>query len=223
MRRSFVFCFLLSAAVLVGCKPTGVIRDAYGNQSSTITINTNTTSAPSITNQNSNTQAMPEIAYTKDTRAIITTNLGKITVAFYEESPKTVSNFLQLAKQGFYDGTKFHRVIKDFMIQGGDPNSKTDNRASWGTGGPGYKFADEFNDHPLVLGSLAMANSGPNTNGSQFFIVTAQATPWLDGKHTNFGYVVEGQAVVDAIESSATNSQDQPRSDVVIQSIEVTE
>jgi len=156
-------------------------------------------------------------------QAIIKTNLGDITVEFYaDESPKTVQNFITLAQQGFYDGTKFHRVIKDFMIQGGDPLTKDDSKKSyWGTGDPGYKFADEFNNHPLVRGSLAMANSGPNTNGSQFFIVTAESTPWLDGKHTNFGQVVSGLETVDKIEASPTDSADRPLNAVVIEKIEL--
>ena len=156
-------------------------------------------------------------------QAIIKTNLGDITVKFYsEDSPITVNNFLNLAKNGFYNNTKFHRVIKDFMIQAGDPLSKEDSMASrWGTGGPGYKFKDEFNNHKLVKGSLAMANSGPNTNGSQFFIVTADATSWLDGKHTNFGEVINGMDVVEKIEASKTGVQDRPLENIVINSIEL--
>ncbi len=156
------------------------------------------------------------------TGAILKTNFGDITVKFYgAESPKTVNNFLTLAKNGFYDGTKFHRVIPDFMIQGGDPNSKDDDWSNDGMGGPGYKFADEFNDHPLVRGSLAMANAGPDTNGSQFFIVTKDFTPWLDGKHTNFGYVTEGMDAVDKIEKVEVNERDHPTEDVIIESIEL--
>lgn len=154
--------------------------------------------------------------------AILKTNLGDITVEFYgKESPKTVNNFLTLAKSGFYDGTRFHRVIKDFMIQGGDPNSKDDDWSNDGTGGPGYKFADEFNNHKLVRGSLAMANAGPDTNGSQFFIVTAPATPWLDGRHTNFGRVTAGMEVVDKIEGLKVNENDHPLDDATINSIEL--
>lgn len=154
--------------------------------------------------------------------AVIKTNLGDITVEFYgKDSPKTVNNFLNLAKLGFYDGTRFHRVIKDFMIQGGDPNSKSDDWSTHGTGGPSYRFADEFNSHKLVKGSLAMANAGPNTNGSQFFIVTAAETPWLNGLHTNFGQVTEGMDVVTKIEASQTNQNDHPLEDVTIQSIEL--
>jgi len=154
--------------------------------------------------------------------AIIKTNFGDITVKFYtKESPVTVNNFLNLAKSGFYNGTKFHRVIKDFMIQGGDPNSKDDDWSNDGRGGPGYQFQDEFNQHKLVKGSLAMANSGPDTNGSQFFIVTAAATSWLDGKHTNFGYVTAGMDVVEKIEKVAVNENDHPTEDVIINSIEL--
>ncbi len=154
--------------------------------------------------------------------AIIKTNQGDIKVKFYnEESPLTVNNFLNLAKKGFYDKTKFHRVIKDFMIQGGDPNSKDDDWSNDGTGDPGYKFKDEINSYKLVRRSLAMANSGANTNGSQFFIVTAAATTWLDGKHTNFGKVVEGMDVVDKIEASKVNENDHPLKDVTIESIEL--
>ena len=156
--------------------------------------------------QNDNQQQLEDL--TKEySQAIFKTSLGNITVKFYsEDSPITVNNFLNLAKKGFYNNTKFHRVIKDFMIQGGDPLSKEDSIASrWGTGGPGYKFEDEFNNHKLIRGSLAMANSGPNTNGSQFFIVTADATPWLDKKHTNFGEVVDGIDIVEKIEESKNN------------------
>ena len=154
--------------------------------------------------------------------AVFKTNKGDITVEFYgQDSPKTVENFLKLANDGFYNGTKFHRVIADFMIQGGDPNSKGDNELTYGTGGPGYTFDDEFNTKPLVRGSLAMANAGPNTNGSQFFIVTAEATPWLDGRHTNFGQVTQGMNVVDAIEGTQTNNRDLPLDPIVIESIEL--
>jgi len=154
-------------------------------------------------------------------QAIIKTNFGDIGVAFYsQDSPLTVNNFLNLAKKGFYNGTKFHRVIKNFMIQGGDPLSKDDNWSDDGTGGPGYQFQDEINGHKLVRGSLAMANSGANTNGSQFFIVTAESTPWLDGKHTNFGYMVSGMDVIEKIEAVEINKNDHPLQDVIIESIE---
>ncbi len=153
-------------------------------------------------------------------QALIKTNLGDIKVRFYgNESPNTVNNFLNLAKLGFYNGTKFHRVISGFMIQAGDPNTKTVNTATYGTGGPGYSFADEINTQKLVKGSLAMANSGPNTNGSQFFIVSADSTPWLDGAHTNFGEVVEGMSVVDTIDKTKTGDRDLPLNDVIIREI----
>lgn len=152
--------------------------------------------------------------------AEIETNFGKIKVKFYNaEAPTTVNNFMKLSDRKFYDGTKFHRVIKDFMIQGGDPNSKDDDWSNDGMGGPGYKFQDEFNSHKLVRGSLAMANSGPNTNGSQFFIVTAASTPWLDGKHTNFGEVISGMDAVDKIENVSKNEKDHPTKDVTITNI----
>lgn len=155
-------------------------------------------------------------------QAKIKTTLGDITVKFYaSDSPMTVNNFLNLAQAGFYDGTKFHRVIKDFMIQGGDPLSKEANAALWGTGGPGYKFNDEINSHKLVAGSLAMANAGANTNGSQFFIVTATATSWLDGHHTNFGEVVSGMDVVRKIEAVETGVNDRPAEDVMINGVEL--
>ena len=132
--------------------------------------------------------------------AILHTNAGPITVSFFDDdAPKTVENFRKLAADGFYDGLIFHRVIKDFMIQGGDPEGT-------GTGGPGYTFEDEFNDHKVVRGALAMANAGPNTNGSQFFIVTTDAAPWLDGKHTVFGEVTSGMDAVDAIEGTETGA-----------------
>lgn len=155
-------------------------------------------------------------------QAILHTNYGDIKVAFYsQESPLTVNNFLNLAKSDFFNQVKFHRVIKGFMIQGGDPNSKDDDWSNDGYGGPGYKFKDEINSHKLVRGSIAMANSGPNTNGSQFFIVTAESTPFLDGGYTNFGYVVDGMSAVDAIENLPTNENDHPTKDAIISSVEL--
>ena len=144
---------------------------------------------------------------------------GKITLELFPAAaPKTVENFIKLAKAGFYDGTKFHRVIKDFMIQGGDPNSKGDDKSIYGQGGPGYTFPDEINEHQVARGALAMANAGPNTNGSQFFIVTAAATPWLDGKHTVFGQVKEGMETVAVIENSTTDPArgNHPLEDIIL-------
>jgi cyclophilin family peptidyl-prolyl cis-trans isomerase len=147
---------------------------------------------------------------------MIHTNHGPIEVELFDEdAPKTVENFRKLAEEGFYEDVIFHRVIPDFMIQGGDPTGT-------GTGGPGYTFEDEFNDHKVERGALAMANAGPNTNGSQFFIVTTPAAPWLDGKHTVFGRVTSGMDAVDSIEKTETNAQDKPLSDAVIERVELT-
>jgi cyclophilin family peptidyl-prolyl cis-trans isomerase len=148
-------------------------------------------------------------------KAKMQTTQGTIELELFDEdAPKTVSNFRKLAGEGYYDGVIFHRVIPDFMIQGGDPEGT-------GTGGPGYTFEDEINQHKVVRGSLAMANSGPNTNGSQFFIVTADAAPWLDGKHTVFGQVTAGMDAVDAIESQPTGARDRPLDPPKIESIEL--
>ncbi|HVS84658.1 MAG TPA: peptidylprolyl isomerase [Gaiellaceae bacterium] len=145
--------------------------------------------------------------------ATLHTNHGAIEVELFDDdAPETVANFRKLAADGFYDGVIFHRVIPDFMVQGGDPTGT-------GTGGPGYTFGDEFNDHPVARGALAMANAGPNTNGSQFFIVTADACPWLDGKHTVFGQVTGGMDVVDAISAVETDARDRPRADVTIERV----
>ncbi len=143
------------------------------------------------------------------------TTLGTIGLELFDDdAPKTVENFRKLATDGFYDGIIFHRVIPDFMIQSGCPQGT-------GTGGPGYTFEDEFNDHKVVRGALAMANAGPNTNGSQFFIVTADSAAWLDGKHTVFGQVTAGMDAVDAIESTPTGRQDRPADPPSIESIEL--
>ncbi len=192
---------------------------------STPAVDANQALATTAPVQNITTMVSPdkqEDLTKKYSQAIIKTNLGNITVKLYAtESPVTVNNFLNLAQAGFYNGTKFHRVIKDFMIQGGDPLSKESNASLWGTGGPGYRFKDEFNSHKLVAGSLAMANSGPNTNGSQFFIITLAETPWLDGVHTNFGQVTNGLDIVKKIEATPTGAGDRPLTDVVINSIEL--
>jgi peptidyl-prolyl cis-trans isomerase B (cyclophilin B) len=150
-------------------------------------------------------------------QATLHTNAGPIVLELHDgDSPKTVENFRKLAGEGFYDGLIFHRVIPDFMIQGGCPEGT-------GTGGPGYTFEDEFNDHKVVRGALAMANAGPNTNGSQFFIVTTASAPWLDGKHTVFGQVVEGMDTVDAIESTPTGASDKPVEPQTIERVELSE
>jgi peptidyl-prolyl cis-trans isomerase B (cyclophilin B) len=143
------------------------------------------------------------------------TSLGTIALELFDEdAPETVANFRKLAGDNFYDGIIFHRVISGFMVQGGCPEGS-------GTGGPGYTFADEINDHKVVRGALAMANAGPNTNGSQFFIVTTEAAPWLDGKHTVFGQVTDGIDTVDAIEGVPTGANDRPVEPPVIESIDL--
>jgi cyclophilin family peptidyl-prolyl cis-trans isomerase len=147
--------------------------------------------------------------------ATMHTNHGPIALELFDEdAPKTVENFRTLSSQGYYDGLTFHRVIRDFMIQGGCPQGT-------GTGGPGYEFEDEINEHKIVRGALAMANRGPDTNGSQFFIVTTEAAPWLDGKHTVFGQVESGMEAVDAIESVETGQNDRPIEPVVIERMEL--
>jgi cyclophilin family peptidyl-prolyl cis-trans isomerase len=149
--------------------------------------------------------------------ATLHTNHGAIEVELFDDdAPKTVENFRKLAGDGFYDGVVFHRVIPDFMIQGGDPTGT-------GMGGPGYTFEDEPNEHKVERGALAMANAGPNTNGSQFFIVTTASAPWLDGKHTVFGKVTGGMDAVDSIEKSDTDANDKPREPVVIERVELAE
>ena len=149
--------------------------------------------------------------------AALRTTEGVIVLELFDkDAPETVENFRKLAADGFYDGLTFHRIIKDFMVQAGCP-------AGNGTGGPGYEFDDEINDHKLVRGSLAMANAGPDTNGSQFFIVTADETPWLDGKHTVFGRVTDGMDVVDKIAEQPRDGRDKPHEDVVIESVSVSD
>lgn len=157
--------------------------------------------------------ADPAARYT----AIFETTAGEFRCELWaDKAPETVGNFVGLAQAGFYDGTVFHRVIKDFMLQAGCPQGT-------GTGGPGYNFADEINDEKLVKGVLAMANAGPNTNGSQFFVITAEATPWLDGAHAGFGKLVSGGDVVDAIEASPTDGRDRPREEQRLISVTIEE
>ncbi|MGH3110033.1 MAG: peptidylprolyl isomerase [Gaiellaceae bacterium] len=149
-------------------------------------------------------------------RATMRTSEGDVEFDLFPgDAPKTVENFTKLAGDGFYDGLIFHRVIPDFMIQGGCP-------LGTGSGGPGYSFEDEINDHKVARGALAMANAGPNTNGSQFFIVTAEATPWLDGKHTVFGQVTAGQDVVDRVSAAERDASDRPLEPITIDSVELS-
>jgi len=150
-------------------------------------------------------------------QATLQTNAGEIVLELHDsDAPKTVENFRKLAADGFYDGLIFHRIIPDFMIQGGCPEGS-------GRGGPGYEFEDEINEHKIVRGALAMANAGPNTNGSQFFIVTTEAAPWLDGKHTVFGKVTDGMDAVDAIEKTETGAGDRPLAEQKIEKVELAD
>jgi cyclophilin family peptidyl-prolyl cis-trans isomerase len=150
------------------------------------------------------------------TNATIHTTEGAIALELFDaDAPKTVENFTKLSREGFYDGITFHRVIPDFMIQGGCPRGD-------GTGGPGYEFEDEPNDHSVVRGALAMANRGPDTNGSQFFIVTTESASWLDGKHTVFGHVTEGMDVVDRISTVPRDARDRPNQPVTIDRVDVS-
>ncbi len=160
--------------------------------------------------------------YSDITSATFVTNEGDFTIQFdHDKAPKTATNFVKLAKEGFYNGQRFHRVIEGFMIQAGDPNSKDlAKRDFWGTGGPGYQFADEFSDLSNVVGTISMANSGPNTNGSQFFINVGDNL-FLDGKHSVFGKVVNGLDVVMKISQSKTVEKDIPASDIIIQRIDL--
>lgn len=184
------------------------------------TTNSKTKNTTTATNNNSTTTTMeiPE----KITSATITTNKGDIEITFSANTPETVKNFAKLANSGFYNGTRFHRVIRDFMIQGGDPLSKDVTKKNlWGTGGPGYTFADETSPTDVLSqGTLAMANAGPDTNGSQFFIVTAIAgTPWLVGKHTVFGHVTKGLDIALRIGDMQTDGADHPLQDVIVEKI----
>jgi cyclophilin family peptidyl-prolyl cis-trans isomerase len=226
MKAKFTFIILIGAFALSSCAANKAVQPVRIDQA------LEQAAKAVAENNNQSNQNQMSIAPAKQEEnlaaiykgAILKTNFGDIQVEFYgDKSPNTVTNFLKLAKQGFYDGTKFHRVIPNFMIQGGDPNSKDNDWSNDGTGGPGYQFADEFNNEKLVRGSLVMANSGPNTNGSQFFIVTAEATPWLDGKHVNFGHVVKGMEAATKIENLPVNDPNinHPTTDATIKSIEL--
>jgi cyclophilin family peptidyl-prolyl cis-trans isomerase len=174
---------------------------------------------PQITNNNQTEETMS----TENQTVVLKTNKGDIKIElFNSQVPNTAGNFVKLASEGFYDGTRFHRVIQGFMIQGGDPLSRDeDQKAFWGTGGPGYQFGDEFAEGlSNVPGTISMANSGPNTNGSQFFINTAENT-FLDGKHSVFGKVVEGMEIVKTIEQTETEPGDKPVEDMIVESVEL--
>ena len=222
----FLFALLLATLFLTACS-----SDQTNSANTDNAIN-QTVNQKNMDNNSTTPRVIPgqEDLCATYTKAVMKTSLGDIELGFYcDDSPITANNFLNLAKKGFYNGTTFHRVIKDFMIQGGDPNSKDDDITNDGMGGPGYKFNDEYNTHKLVKGSLAMANSGPNTNGSQFFIVTMDLfTPGSGQYYTNFGYVVSGMDVVDKIQnvdtydgSAPSQPQDHPKTEVVVKSIEL--
>ena len=181
--------------------------------------------APVSEENNNNVINSPIKENTTNMKAIFNTNKGVIKLELYaDKTPKTVENFTKLAKEGFYDGTKFHRVIEDFMIQGGDPLTKEDSKqAMWGTGGPGYTFEDEIvSELSNIVGTISMANAGPNTNGSQFFINVGDNV-FLDGKHAVFGEVVSGMEIVQSISKAAKNERDVPSEAVVVESIVIEE
>jgi peptidyl-prolyl cis-trans isomerase B (cyclophilin B) len=227
MKTKFLFLTAILALALSGCANNNTINvkiqpEGYQPVASNETAKTNDQANKINNEQNMSIGKKAENLAAIYKGAILKTNFGDIQVEFYgDKSPNTVSNFIKLSQQGFYNSTKFHRVIPNFMIQGGDPNSRDDDWSNDGMGGPGYQFDDEFNNEKLVRGSLAMANSGPNTNGSQFFIVTLAATPWLDGKHVNFGHVTKGMDVVDKIEALPRNGNDHPTTDAVVKSVEL--
>ncbi len=207
MKKGLVLLTILVLLFLAGCQKQADFKEKTSNDKSATEQEGKTmTEAPKM-----------QIDENKTYTAKMQTSLGDIEIKlFAKDAPKTVNNFVALAKKDFYNDTIFHRVIKDFMIQGGDPEGT-------GMGGPGYRFEDEINSHKLVQGTLAMANAGPNTNGSQFFIVTAKSTPWLDGKHTAFGEVTKGMDVVMKIQGVETGQSDKPAEDVVIKSVTISE
>ncbi len=221
--RNWVFfviaVVLASGSIFYFINKTNMENDALNQASATFI---------SLQNQTTKTDKKPNAPTSGDSRAtgaILVTNYGEIEIVFRNKAPLAVSNFTKLAQSGFYDGTRFHRVIPDFMIQGGDPLSKDISQKNiWGTGGPGYQFADEFySDDTMNQGVMALANSGPNTNGSQFFIVTAKGgAPWLSGRHTIFGTVTRGLDVVLKIEKVKTEGKgvyDRPLQDVLIEKV----
>lgn len=180
------------------------------------------TTTQATTSANQNTKEIMQTPE-KITRAIITTNKGNIEIEFSERTPNTVANFVKLSNEKYYNGVRFHRVIKDFMIQTGDPLSKDmTNQAAWGTGGPGYRFNDElYGNEKYSYGTVAMANAGPNTNGSQFFIVTANPGYPLPPNYTVFGKVIKGMDTAEKIQNVRTGQSDRPVEDIIIEKVEV--
>ena len=200
--------------------PISPAPEAAPTEETSTSPTTQDTEKKETENQNTTKKEDDSSLIRKYDGAVIKTTKGDITVKFYnDDAPKTVENFFKLASENFYDGIRFHRVIKGFVIQVGDPNSKDDNWTDDGQGGPGYTFADEINSHKLIEGSVAMANAGPNTNGSQFFILTAKSAPLLDGKYTNFGEVTDGMDAVRKIEDMKTNENDHPLENIEIKSV----
>ena len=225
-----IFILIVLVITLTGCMATNELStSAVPNQDNVKQLNTTNQYEELANNLPDKNMLQPDKVLHPEAQpnllkdyksAIIKTNMGDITVEFFnDDAPITINNFMYLAQQGFYNNTLWHRVIKDFMIQGGDPLSKESDISKHGTGGPNYRFKDEINDHKLIKGSLAMANAGPGTNGSQFFIVTAESTPWLDGKHTNFGKVIVGMDIVNKINNVATGAADHPIDDIIVQEI----
>jgi peptidyl-prolyl cis-trans isomerase B (cyclophilin B) len=233
MKLKFLLVTLVAALVLTGCASNNAINvqlqpaqvapttEQAVNQTKQVNNQTNQNQMSIATTTTITPGTADKNLLAVYSGAVLHTNYGDIQVKFYnDEAPITVTNFLRLAQSGFYNGTKFHRVIPNFMIQGGDPNSKDNDWSDDGMGGPGYQFNDEQNSEKLVYGSMAMANSGPNTNGSQFFIVTkTDGTPWLDGHYNNFGQVVKGMDVALKIVNLPRNENDHPTTDATIKSI----
>ncbi len=224
MNTNIIIGGVASVVIIIGILYLGFFNKAevtslpYENESLESADTLNLSEQPATITMPTNENIVP---ITQDVSVTLKTNKGDIMLTLHgANAPITVGNFVQLAESNFYDGTAFHRIIPDFMIQGGDPFSKDPtNEALVGTGDAGYKFQDEINDQKLVRGSVAMANSGPNTNGSQFFIVTTETTPWLDGLHTNFGEVTSGMEVVDAISAVQTDQSGRPAEPIVIQDV----
>ena len=223
----FVIVVLIILSVIVWKSGSQGTVDMYDDIASNPEVLNTTEPSQSTVEETQNINNVDNKKITKEMKsATISTNMGSITIEFFSsDAPKTVENFTKLVSDGFYDGVKFHRVIKGFMIQGGDPNSKDDGKmATWGSGGPGYKFNDEIDAKSDLYtkvgyqkGIVAMANSGPNTNGSQFFIMHADYP--LPPLYTIFGKVVAGQDVVDKIALVKTGANDRPIDPVVIKSI----
>lgn len=218
MKNLLLICLILAISFLAyGCDNSNNIAPPPQNNKKAEPKETSDNKSEKTEETQMSEAPEMQIDVNKEYYAAIETNLGNIKIKFFtKDAPKTVNNFVALARKGFYDGVIFHRVIKDFMIQGGDPEGT-------GRGGPGYRFEDELNPNLHLKGSLSMANAGPNTNGSQFFIVTAQSTPHLDGLHTVFGEVTEGMDTVEKIGAAETAPGDRPVNDVKMTKVTIEE